>query len=143
MNHILPGFLSIVITASLLSVMVARPATAAENCGNLPRQAEMNACYGKALADEDRALNTTYREIGKRLAASKEATGRLLAAERAWIAYRDAECAFSASGSAGGSLYPMLIASCEAALTNRRNSDLRAYLQCTEGDLSCPVPAAR
>ncbi len=62
------------------------------------------------------------------------------AAERAWIAFRDAECAFSASGGEGGSAYPMTVSMCAAHLTTARTEQLSSFLHCKEGDMSCPVP---
>lgn len=118
-------------------------AAAAENCANLTSQEAINECYGNALADGDKELNANYREIDKRLSDDTNAKKLLLSAERAWLLYRDSECTFSASGSVGGSIYPTVVASCKAALTNERNKALKAYLNCQEGDTSCPVPAPR
>lgn len=143
MKNLMSGFFAVTIAASLLSAMEAQPAAAADNCADLSNQGAMNECYGKALMAEDKELNATYREIEKRLADDADTRKLLVAAERAWIAYRDAECTFSASRSVGGSIYSTLIATCKAALTAQRNKDLKVYLRCEEGDMSCPVPASR
>jgi uncharacterized protein YecT (DUF1311 family) len=39
-----------------------------------------------------------------------------------------------------GSMYPMVIAGCKESLTNVRLKDFQGYLNCQEGDTSCPVP---
>ena len=90
----------------------------------------------------DAELNAAYREIIGRLAGDPEARQRLVAAQRAWIAFRDAECAFATASSADGSIYPTCCTrpACDG-LTGARLAQLHAYLNCQEGDLACPVPA--
>ena len=89
----------------------------------------------------DRELNTVYRAVEARLADDRAAKTRLVQAQRAWIAFRDAECTFKSSGSDGGSVAPTITTICKTALTADRTEQLHAYLNCEEGDLSCPVPA--
>jgi len=66
----------------------------------------------------------------------------LLKAQKAWLAFRDAECTFQTSAAQGGSIQPMLQAYCLDDLTVKRTVALKSYLACEEGDMSCPVPAA-
>ena len=82
-------------------------------------------------------------EIVGRLADDAEGKKLLQAAQRAWISFRDAECAFSTNDSKGGSIYPMLMSNCLEELTADRTKQLRTYLDCEEGDMSCPVPPAQ
>jgi uncharacterized protein YecT (DUF1311 family) len=116
---------------------------AAENCGDLPTQSEINRCADKAYAEADAKLNVIYRQITSRLRSEEfqKTLKALITAQRAWIAFRDAECAFVGSDSVGGSVNPLVVSSCLAELTNKRVEDLKQYLKCQEGDLSCPVPA--
>lgn len=93
------------------------------------------------LKKADHELNLTYKQIEARLADDHAAKSRLIHAQRAWIAFRDAECTFQSSGDDGGSIAPMIVATCDTALTTDRTQQLKAYLNCEEGDLSCPVPA--
>jgi uncharacterized protein YecT (DUF1311 family) len=72
-----------------------------------------------------------------------DAVTALELAEESWKVYRDAECLFSASGSVGGSVYPMILDECKDELTRARAARLNAYLHCKEGDLTCAVPPAR
>lgn len=134
---------SLTMAVLLLPPMGMGSAAATENCANLTNEGAMNECYGKALATEGKELNANYREIDKRLSDDTNTRKLLLSAARAWLLYRDAECTFSASGSVGGSIYPTVVASCKAALTGERNKALKVYLNCQEGDTSCPVPAPR
>ncbi|WP_442582786.1 lysozyme inhibitor LprI family protein [Mesorhizobium sp. ASY16-5R] len=129
--------------AALATALLFPLATAsAQDCANATDQATMSQCAGKALNDADKQLNADFKEIEKRLADDAGARKQLVAAQRAWIAFRDAECDFQSSGAAGGSIHPMLVANCKAALTNQRLMDFKNYLACEEGDMSCPVPAA-
>lgn len=123
------------------SLLVPAAAARAGNCD--ANQMTMNECAGKAFEEADKQLNADFKEIEKRLVDDADAKKRLVAAQRAWIAFRDAECAFQTAPSADGSMYPMLVANCKAAMTNQRLMDFKTYLACEEGDMSCPVPAAQ
>jgi uncharacterized protein YecT (DUF1311 family) len=79
--------------------------------------------------------------ITARLSDLPEFHAALTKAQRAWIVYRDAECAFATSAVADGSAYPLVANGCLTDLTEARTQDLEAFLQCEEGDLSCPVPS--
>ena len=68
-------------------------------------------------------------------------TQLLVAAQRAWVAFRDAECAFSASGVSGGIAHGMILAICLDKLTGKRIDDFKDYLKYQEGALDCPIPA--
>lgn len=46
------------------------------------------------------------------------------------------------SSSADGSVYPMLVAQCRDGLTHTRVTELKVYLHCQEGDMSCPLPSS-
>jgi uncharacterized protein YecT (DUF1311 family) len=125
---------------AVCTILSAAPSALAGECAD-QSQSGLNAC---ALADYDKAdaaLNRSYREIVSRL-KDDPATVKLLAtAEKAWIGYRDAECAFAGSSNLGGTIYPMEVSMCLEAMTKKRTAELGAYLKCGEGDLGCPVPA--
>jgi uncharacterized protein YecT (DUF1311 family) len=88
-------------------------------------QAELNECYGNAYKKADAELNVLYRQITARLKDDKAITTLLVAAQRAWVAFRDAECDFSVSGISGGSAYGMILAICLDKLTGKRIDDVR------------------
>ena len=104
-------------------------------------QRGLDACAGAARDKADAALNGAYKQIVGRLADNPGKTKRLIEAEKAWIAFRDAECAFANSDTEGGSIHSMEVTLCEEKLTNIRAQQLRRYLKCGEGDMECPVPA--
>ena len=89
----------------------------------------------------DAELNALYRQITARLKDDQATTKLLVAAQRAWVAFRDAECDFSASGVSGGGALGMILAICLDRLTSKRIDDFKNYLKCQEGALDCPVPA--
>jgi uncharacterized protein YecT (DUF1311 family) len=101
----------------------------------------MSACAAASLKASDSTLNKLYKEIRTRLEGDADASKQLVAAQKAWLEFRDAECAFSSSSASGGSIYPMIHALCLDGLTQKRIEDFNAYLNCEEGDMSCPVPA--
>lgn len=114
--------------ALLAAAMMTAPACASD---------DLSADYKTA----DQALNQTYKDVEKRLANDSNGKARLIAAQRAWIAFRDAECTFQSSGDDGGTAAPMVITACRTSLTTARAAQLKGYLNCQEGDLSCPVPS--
>jgi uncharacterized protein YecT (DUF1311 family) len=118
------------------------PAHANDCLDQAATQAAMDRCATDAAEASDAELNRVYRDIERRLGDQEAAHTRLVAAQRAWLAFRDAECAFAASGAEDGSAYPMLLGRCLDGLTQARVEGLRGYLDCTEGDLGCPVPPA-
>lgn len=114
----------------------------AQDCANASSQTAMSVCADQAYKKTDAQLNLVYKQITARLKDDKDTTKLLVNAQKNWIAFRDAECAFSTSGSAQGSVYPMLVAQCRDGLTHTRVTDLKVYLHCQEGDMSCPVPSS-
>ncbi len=113
----------------------------AEDCANAASQAEINECAIAGLKNTDTELNKVYREIIERLKDSAETKQLLVASQRVWLQWRDAECAFAASAAKGGSVYPSVVSGCRTAMTADRVKGLGVYLKCQEGDMGCPVPA--
>lgn len=112
----------------------------AADCASASDQVTLTECAGKDYKKSDAELNKLYKEIRSRLADQPDAVKKLVATQKAWIVFRDAECDFSSFRSQDGSAYPMLISLCRDGLTQNRIKDFKAYLSCEEGDLSCPVP---
>ncbi|MFD4837468.1 lysozyme inhibitor LprI family protein [Achromobacter sp. NPDC058515] len=110
-------------------------------CDKASTQTDMNLCADQAYRKSDADLNAAYKDLMTRLKDDKNGATQLQAAQKAWLFFRDAECAFSSGGTTGGSAYPMVLSMCLDKLTQARTKELRAYLKCEEGDTSCPVPA--
>jgi len=104
-------------------------AAAAQDCDRADEsQTGMNICAATDYRAADAELNQTYDKILKRLGADDATKKRLKEAQRAWIAFRDAECDFATSGSRDGSIYPMIQAQCLEGLTSARSEQLSGYL---------------
>jgi uncharacterized protein YecT (DUF1311 family) len=113
----------------IVCLMLATPAAA-------QTQSALNQSAGSTLAAADKTLNATYAKVMARLSPG----GRTLlkTSQRAWLATRDADCAFVASAVEGGSLQPMIDADCRASETIARTKWLRRFVTCAEGDTACP-----
>lgn len=129
------------IAASCVVVMCSGSALA-DDCADANTQADMNICAEQEFAKADARLNELYHQINARLKDDKSAHDQMKTAQRAWIAFRDAECAFVGSAAEGGSIQPFIISGCKTELTLTRNEQFGNYLKCEEGDLSCPLPPA-
>lgn len=125
---------------ALTPLLFTSLANAAVNCDNATNQATMNQCASLQQAAADKELNTLYQQITSRLKGNPDGKKLLVGAQRSWVAFRDAECQFSASGVEGGSVYPLIYSNCVTQLTKARVETFKTYLKCQEGDLGCPVP---
>lgn len=128
----------IFLSACILVLAGASAARAQECDRGDDSQQMMNICAGEDYQEADARLNKAYQD----LISADDADGKRLlqVAQRAWIAFRDAECAHSTAASAGGSIHPMEVSQCLARLTNDRIEQLAAAANCEEGDASCASP---
>ena len=103
-------------------------------CNVAGTQVEMNACAVDELAEADRQLNEVYRAVLKKEAGNAEFVQKLRTAQRAWVAFRDAEldamyaCAEPNASACWGSLLPVRYTSYKAKLTCERTERLRQFL---------------
>lgn len=129
-------------SAVCLGVLSGMSTAIAGNCNDQSTQSDLNICADQDFKAADKTLNDVYRTIVKRLSQDPEGKTRLTASQKAWIAFRDAECDFQSGDSIQGSIHPMLVLICRTGLTKARTEELKVYLNCDEGDTLCPVPAA-
>lgn len=126
--------------ALLLGSTLSLSTAQADDCQDVTgSQADLNSCYGNQLKTSDGELNKLYKELERR-ADDAELKQSLVKSQRAWIAYRDAECDMQTIG--GGSIVGMSRAICLSGLTMQRIDDFKRYLKCEEGDSNCPFPSA-
>lgn len=104
---------------------MAPAAAQASACQDPQDQATMNRCAYESWERVDRTLNQTYQSAIARLNPTHQQ--QLVAAQQAWIAFRDRHCAFSAGAFEGGSMQPLIEWSCKEAITQERLNDLQAY----------------
>ncbi|MER9233519.1 lysozyme inhibitor LprI family protein [Mesorhizobium sp. M0622] len=128
-----------ILLSACLAVLAAGSLAHAQECDrNDDSQQMMNICADADYKAADAKLNKAYQEL---IGASDAKAMKLLqTAQRAWIAFRDAECSYSAADSEGGSIYPMLVSECLTRLTDDRTKQLAADATCAEGDVSCASP---
>jgi uncharacterized protein YecT (DUF1311 family) len=104
-------------------------------------QDAMNACARRELEKADRELDRIYRELERRYKDDPAFIGRLRTAERAWVAFRNAQFAMKFPHgdelSYYGSVFPMCQGLYLQELTNDRVTMLKEWLKGTEGDDVC------
>ena len=108
-------------------------------CDNAQTQAAMNVCaageYRAADAEMTRAWRVAYQAMKRRDAADTSRGGgagyaaALLTAQRAWLAYRDAECVVEGLQYARGSIQGIVVARCRAGLTKARTGQFRSLAE--------------
>ena len=116
-------------------LFVAAPALLAaqkkEFCPEGRTQLDMTYCAGEELARADSMLNANYQRLVRTLEPHR--VQALREAQRAWIRFRDAECAFQESAVTGGSMAPMVHALCEAELSTERAKEFARLLSPDDG----------
>jgi len=101
---------------------------------NLPQQG-MNYCAYEDWQQADGQLNALWPQVKQWAKMTDENTREwqpqyaiaeesLLKAQRAWIDYRDGHCESEGMKYAGGSIQPLIVNSCKADLTRKRNEEL-------------------
>jgi uncharacterized protein YecT (DUF1311 family) len=115
----------------LLFVLAVNASAQQKNCDNAVSQLEMNRCAEQDASDADKQLNEVYQSTMKKLNAQQQ--NELKAAQRAWLAYRDADCEAESALYSGGSMAPMIKLACVANLTRERTKEIqRVYANVTE-----------
>ena len=130
----------------LVSLMLAAGAVSATppnpdwNCDDPMVQQEMNWCAHQDFLEADAELNRQWaktsamfkeRDIQWMDGHGNQDDGRpgyfptLLEAQRAWLKYRDAHCRGEGYYARGGSLEPLLVATCKTNLTRKRTEQLK------------------
>jgi len=134
--------IAVILGSLILAPFSAAPLSVAqaEDCSNAATQTTMNSCADEAYKKADAELNAVYKQITDRLKNDQPAKKLLVTAQKAWLNFRDSECTFATAAAARGSMYPMLLAQCREGVTGKRTDELKAYLNCAEGDMACPVP---
>ena len=88
---------------------------------------EMKADASRAYDVSDKAMNEAYKQLMAVL--NEEGKTRLKAAQRAWIAYRDAQASFDSHHLAGGTMEGLEYIGSLDMLTKERTKRLREDLE--------------
>lgn len=98
-------------------------------------QPEMNENAARSFDKADAKLNDADRGLMATLdAAARE---KLRRPGRAWLAWRDAECALATDSHQGGSADPMVELGCWEELTRVQEERLARRPRCPEGPMAC------
>jgi uncharacterized protein YecT (DUF1311 family) len=100
------------------------PETCAETAQT---QLDMQFCVDARYKVADARLNEVYKRLTP-LTHDAEEKSKLVKAQRAWIAFRDTECAWEGDKYRGGSLEPYEAVSCLLRLTEQRTQELEGEI---------------
>jgi uncharacterized protein YecT (DUF1311 family) len=133
MTRSTPHAPTVFLAALALHAPAARGATTAD-CTSPATQAAMATCaYDEFLAANAQQAQR-QRDYVQSLSAADAKRWR--ASQRAWIAWRTAQCEFLSAHA--GSTSQMLRWQCTTLLTRARTTDIERLSQCAEGDIACP-----
>lgn len=120
----------------------AEPPVPEWNCADPQVQQEMNWCAGQEYDAADAALNAQWKitaDVMKKRDVEWAEIGSpdqrpgffksLLEAQRGWLRYRDAHCRVDGYTARGGSLEPLLVATCKTRLTRLRTAELKELVE--------------
>ena len=132
--------LSKLIALSLLLVSVATWAQTADSktapdCKAPSTQKAINDCAYEDFLEANAGYADSNRSVSSKLQGKQRDLFRR--AQKSWIAYRTATCAFESSAVQGGSAQPMVNWQCAARMTRARVVDVAKLGSCAEGDLAC------
>ncbi|MGF2038361.1 MAG: lysozyme inhibitor LprI family protein [Nostoc sp. CmiVER01] len=97
------------------------------NCNNPQTQIAINECAKLSYQKADKRLNQVYQQLLPTLETSRKQ--KLIAAQLAWLKFRDTNCEFERSRYEGGSIAPTIYFNCLENLTKRRTQELEEYLK--------------
>ncbi len=117
----------------MMTALGAAPAVAedtalypVEDCGRFTVQADLNKCAAANLAAAEAALNKLYQQLMAQQ-DDKVSKDQLRDVERAWLTYRDKECALEVGPQqGGGSIWPMEMSNCLEQKDAARIRELKA-----------------
>ena len=125
-----------IIAAVLLLLAQAEIAEPDQVCDDPQTQLAMNTCASMDFNAADAALNEQWAITAREMRDLDDQIDRdedqqpghyetLLEGQRAWLAFRDAQCRSESFFARGGSMQPMLELHCKAYMTELRIQQLR------------------
>lgn len=125
----------------LLIALALAGAAAAEDCGDKQTQTAMTMCEKAAADRADAEMNRVWKTVqaamqradrddgGGRMGKGEPSYAQaLLASQRAWLAFRDAQCRIASFEWRGGTMEPFAANQCLVAVTTARTQQLRELL---------------
>lgn len=117
--------------AAVLAAAAAVPAQARmfgpeyHPCGEQPNTIAIVECVDARTKAADRRLNAAYKALQQRIEEGPRQ--RLVAAQRLWIQYRDANCGFY--GSPQGTIWRIHAAECRRSMTEEHARELERAMK--------------
>ena len=96
-------------------------------CEEAKTTLQINECFAKELKKADARLNRVYRLTQEKL--SPEDAALLQKTQRAWVAFRDAQCEAEHALMGEGTAGPMTLMSCKLEMTRKRTAEIRTTYQ--------------
>src|SRR5262245_54003310 len=104
------------------TLQAPKPSTRADPCAQEGNQMQLTDCAQQRYEKADARLNKAYKPLLAGL--DPEHQVKLKAAQKAWIAFRDAECDLEASEALHGSMEGQVLFMCLEAATEARIKEL-------------------
>ncbi|MBD2410039.1 hypothetical protein FACHB389_07620 [Nostoc calcicola FACHB-389] len=137
MYYLLPFLVNILAISSSHASSAITPSTTPDlpkmhlaqklNCNNAQTQTEINECSRLSYQNADKKLNAAYQQLVPKLDRTRKQ--KLIAAQQAWIKFRDTTCEFERSEYEGGSIAPTIYFGCLENTTKERTQQLQEYLK--------------
>jgi uncharacterized protein YecT (DUF1311 family) len=129
---------------SLFLILALGSAEPVLDCTNVITQSDMNRCAYQDFQKADAELNVVWKDVSATMKAWDKEIDRdydkaaghfdtLLAAQRAWLTYRDEHCRLRSFEMRGGSMEPFIFQSCRARVTKERTRELQEYVEQRDG----------
>jgi uncharacterized protein YecT (DUF1311 family) len=110
-----------------LTLAATAPAQTLTSCDESQSTSALMKCAEAESRRQDERLNETVRELMQKSDAERQ--NLLKAAQRAWAAFREAECKLAADEIRGDTEAPILAAGCLAQMTQERADQLGRQLE--------------
>jgi uncharacterized protein YecT (DUF1311 family) len=124
--------------ALMALTLLAMLSTAAHalDCQAATTQADLNACAYEDFLAANAPQAAAIKTLDAGLPSAQRQRWR--AAQKGWIAWRTAQCAFESGAAAGASARGMVRWQCVTRLTRERTAAILRLSNCAEDDLACP-----
>jgi uncharacterized protein YecT (DUF1311 family) len=119
-----PAFADAAKLSILFLPFLVLPSSARAQCEDKQTTMEMTNCMDGEVKKADAELNRVYQAALRK--HRPENAVKLRKTQRAWIAFRDAQCEAEGSIYEGGTIQPIVEAHCRVKLAQERTKDLLA-----------------
>lgn len=122
------------LTTTALLILLTMHAAHAADCKNATTTVDIDECAAQEQKQVEAKLNTVYQRVIKKLdkpdadgESYSEMKTSLIAAQRAWIKFRDADCKAVYTRYASGTIRTAMFIGCMQSHTEQRIRELEEY----------------